>query len=136
MKKNFTIDKGVYLISEDQVIYDLHNNYTFSHLNILPNQSTVVLIWVRFDGDWVQQNQPVAIVLNFLNINHFEVSDGFIINRSEILQELGYKQQEDRDINWLSREIHFNVKAHLLFRFENDEFIRIHAEKVEMILGT
>lgn len=131
MKKNFFVDKGVYLLNQDNC-YDLHNNYHFHQCTIIPNKATIILIWLRLDKEWVQDNQPKEVVINFQNVSFFEISKNFIADRPKTIEEIGYKEPFDEDLDWLNRDENFKVTDHIIFRFENDEFMRIHAEYAEV----
>ena len=131
MKKNFIVDKGVYLLNQDNC-YDLHNNYHFHQCTIIPNKATIILIWLRLDKEWVQDNQPKEVVINFKNVSFFVISDNIFNDRIVQIQEIGYKDPDDKDLDWLNNESFFLEDSHIIFRFENDEFMRIHAEYAEV----
>jgi hypothetical protein len=43
------------------------------------------------------------------------------------IQEIGYKDPDDKDLDWLNDERNFTANSQIIFRFENDEFIRVGA---------
>ena len=133
MRKNFTIDKSVYILNELQhKYYDLHNNYHFHQCAIIPSNATIILIWIRLDREWIQDDQPKEVVINFKKISFFKLSDNILNDRVVQIQEMGYKMSDDNDLDWLDNEEHFSDECHMIFRFENDEFIRIQAEFAEV----
>ena len=132
MKKNFIIDQAVYILNEQHKCYDLHNNYHFHQCTMIPSKATVILIWLRLDREWIQDEQPKEVVINFKNISFFKMSDNILNDRVVQIQEMGYKMPDDNDLDWLDNEEHFSDECHMIFRFENDEFIRIQAEFAEV----
>ncbi len=126
MERNFIIDQAVYLLNQ-QNWYDLHNNYYFNQCTIIPQTGIVILIWLRIDIVSLKIEEPKEVVINFQNVSFFEISNNILKDHISQVQEIGYKQSDDNDLNWLDNESNFSKNHHIFFRFENDEFIRIYA---------
>ena len=134
MRKNFIVDQGVYLMWDDNY-FDLHNNYQFSECNIKPAKRIVILNWLRLEGKWIKPEDPNEIIIVFHNVSFFSISKDLITERIKTIQEIGYKEPDDGDLDWLNGDGNFKATYHIIFRFENDEFIRIHAEFAEVKEG-
>ena len=131
MKKNFIVDQGVYINIKNHC-YDLHNNYEFIGCNIAPFKSIIYLTWIKLDRKWVKQSDPNKIDIVFHDILTFSISNTFMTEKVSTIQEIGYKDPDDKDLNWLNSEEHISQTYQIIFRFENDEFIRVGAEVAEV----
>lgn len=129
MKKNFSVDSAVG-IDIDGAFYDLHNFYNFKSLHIDNSRDEVGLLF-SVDCDFNSDNGvPVEILITFQKVNYFEMSAGFVISKTVGLEEVGYKNPGDKNIDWLIGESKSSPFDHLLFRFSNDEIVRLSAENV------
>lgn len=131
MKKNFIVDQGVYIM-KDGKCFDLHNNYHFWECNIIPIKAMIYLNWLKLERKWVNANDPTKIVMVFHNVSFFSISKDLVSEKIKTIQEIGYKEPDDKDLNWLNGDVNFESSYHIIFRFENDEFIRIEAEFAEV----
>lgn len=129
MDKNFVIDNSVG-IEVEGLLYDLHNFYDFKELKVEVIVNAVSLLFsVGAEFEKEQKNKGVAISIKFLDVDYFELSPDFTSRLTQDLEEIGYKNPGDKDIDWLVGEKKSTEADHLLFRFANDEFLRIHAKK-------
>ena len=134
MKKNFIVDQGVYIKIKNNC-YDLHNNYDFISCKFEPFKSIIYLTWLKLDTKWGNLSDPSKIVIVFHNILSFSMSNAFMTEKVTTIQEIGYKDPDDKDLDWLNGEEYFNPNSQIIFRFENDEFIRVGAGVVEGKVG-
>lgn len=126
MNKNFSIDSAIEIKFEGN-LYDLHNRYDFKELKIdVTTHSAKLLFTINNDTT----GYASEISFTFSQIDYFELSSNFTSRLTHELEEMGYKNPEDNNIDWLIKENKSTEKDHLLFRFINDEFLRIHAKSV------
>lgn len=130
MNKNFVIDQSVYLVYEN-IFYDLHNDYKLIELNINTKKREVILTWIKGNGEWVNKENANEIKLHFKSVSYFQISENFIKEAVERIEEIGYKEPLDFDLDWLNFEGVQSINQHMFLRFQNDEFIRIYSEVVE-----
>ncbi|MDX3774721.1 hypothetical protein QE250_11395, partial [Chromatiaceae bacterium AAb-1] len=76
-----------------------------------------------------QKDGGKEVSIKFLDVDYFELSPNFAGQLTCDLEEMGYKNPGDKDVDWLISENKSTEADHLLFRFSNDEFVRIHAKK-------
>lgn len=127
MKKNFSIHNDSIGIQTATHYLDIHNNYNFHSLHYNNIDDEVELIFQKCKGEWVKNGEPEELVISFQGVNHFETSSNFFNNRSDTVEEIGYKAPGDNDYDWLLREEQADSESHILFRMENGEYIRISA---------
>lgn len=110
-------------------VYELHNFYDFRELRVDVGNNVVSLLFsINTKAAKELNDGVVEILIKFQDIDYFEVSPKFASNLTYDLEEIGYKNSDDRDVDWLISENKSTDADHLLFRFVNDEFIRIHAK--------
>lgn len=126
MKKNFIVDQAIYVNIKNNC-YDLHNDYAFIACNFAPSKSLIYLTWLRLDRKWVKASYPNKIVIVFHDILFFYISNALMTEKVTTIQEIGYKDPDDKDLDWLNDERNFTANSQIIFRFENDEFIRVGA---------
>lgn len=133
MRKNFKIVQSIIIEGED-FYYDLHNNYDFSNFQLNKLDDYAIMSFAKTRGAWVPLESPSNVVLHFRGLRYVHFSKDFFINPSTNIEELGYKAVDDENLDWLGREDKSLSDDHLVLRFDNDEFIRIYAEIVEVKL--
>lgn len=132
MVKKFRIDQSI-AIEGTNFYYDLHNNYEFSFLDLSTTDNHTHLHFLRKRDEWVPMDSPENIVIQFLQISHISFSESFFLQPCAEIEELGYKNAEDFDMDWLANENSSNDEFHFIIRFANDEFVRLFCERVEVM---
>lgn len=124
MKKNFLVDQAVGL-SCGEHYFDLHNCYDFQGFDFDVIGKTFCLYFTL-----VSESQDLwkKVSIKFVGVDTLEFSDGFFIHINRNLSEIGYKSADDRDHDWLVGEDKSLPQDHLFFRFEADQYIRLHGE--------
>lgn len=130
MNKNFVINQSVYLVY-DNIFYDLHNDYKFHELNIRNEKREIILTWIKRNEEWVNTETANEIKLYFKDVSYFQMSENFLKDGTERIEEIGYKEPSDFDLDWLNFEGSQSALQHMFLRFQYDEFIRIYSETVE-----
>ncbi len=127
MDKNFFIDNAVAIGVEDHLC-DLHNFYDFKELKIDACVKAVSLLFVlnvQVEKDKTMQKE---VSIKFRGVEYFELSPNFVHKLTCNLEEIGYKNPGDMDVDWLIDENKSEKSDHLFFRFDSDEFIRIYSK--------
>jgi hypothetical protein len=124
MRKNFEIGLSIELVQGGRV-YDLHNCYYFSGIVIGSEQS----VEIAFDPDRVHGIESPPLIIRFDAVDYLELSPGFGVRDTRDLDEVGYKNPDDRDDEWLQSEFQSDRGDHLFFRVGSDDFIRIHSQR-------
>lgn len=134
MEKNFLITRTSVEISYHGKVYDLHNCYKFNGISLISHIETKLEIhFDKMEEDWVKVDDPKQITFVFHGVKYLEFSKLFFLEESTTIEELGYKDPQDNDYNWLMCEEHFTGQQHFIFRFEDEEYARVWAEKIELI---
>jgi len=131
MQKSFKISHSIEAEGEG-FCYDLHNNYEFLTLQINSKNQQVVIRFAKTRGHRVPVENPPNLELSFYGLIHISFSEGFFINQSKTIEEIGYKESNNDNLDWLIEEDKTQPEYHLIIRFDNDEFIRIYAETAEI----
>ena len=138
MEKNFKID-GTYIIKAGKS-YDLHNYYNFLGMKVKWIPCQLKMLYEpsnRYEPDSKELLPPLTF--NFINVNYLEVDLQFMgtcLGREcSHLIDIGYKEPKDRDndLAILSTE-QVTPDEHLMFRIDNDHFIRVHCQKATLII--
>jgi hypothetical protein len=113
---------------------DLHNDYDLTQIRI-GSRDSIVEIEFKLRHEAANMQRPATIVFRFSNVDWFQTSHGVANVGDGDLAEIGYKEPEDTDHNWLIREEQAAAESHMFFRLTNDEYIRIHARKAQALLS-
>ena len=129
MRKNFQIGQSNELVAEGRVI-DLHNEYDFSELSFRSDR-VVRLIFVP-NPEHGKGQAPV--VLEFVDVDLIELSDGFGTKPIQDLEEVGYMREDQSDDAWLLNEDQVTSDDHLYFRL-GTAYIRIRSRQAYLHAG-
>ena len=129
MKKEFLVGQSNELIKAHK-IYDLHNLYDFVGLVLKGNKRQ---IQVLFGPNLDSGNMGVPIALVFDEIDYLELSLRFESGIIRGLDEMGYKNPDDRDDKWLLGEQQSTSDDHLFFRLDNADYIRVHSQRADIV---
>lgn len=133
MNKNFKITQSISIEGEG-FYYDLHNNYDFSTFELSTLNNFALIKFIKTKGEWVPLESPPNVILSFYGLKYVSFSKYFFINQSKNIEELGYKETKGENLDWLIQEDKALPEDHLVIRFDNDEFVRIYAETIEITL--
>ena len=131
MRREFKIDNQIAIVGDDYY-YDLHNCYDLKGLELDWSKKQVAINFIKVSGEWVKHEDPSRIEILFNGVKYFEVSRDFFLKNSYSLEEIGFKNSEDKDDSWLLSEEQAAADDHLFIRLENDEYIRILSETIEI----
>lgn len=122
MEKNFLVDQAIGLSCEEHY-FDLHNCYDFQGFDFDVIEKTFCL---NFTIASESQDLKQKVSIKFVGVDTLEFSNGFFIHINRNLSEIGYKSADDQDHDWLVGEDKSSPQDHLFFRFEADQYIRLH----------
>ena len=135
MEMNYEI-QDIIAVKFNGIYCDLHNNYDLSNFVRTDAERTCSLQFEKRTDDWVDQDSPDSLKLDFLEVNFIELnSENETL--SVDLDEIGFKKPGDNDMDWLMNIQGERVNAHIVFRFgfENVTHIRIGAKSSRCTLG-
>ena len=122
MKLTYTLDQLIALQTGSHY-FDLHSDYEL--VSILRDDTRCYLHFVKRMATWVKESDPSQLALVFEQVQYFQLSEGLQLPTS--IEEIGFKLPGDLDIDWFMEQP-AGVAAHILFRLEDDQFVRIGAE--------
>jgi len=129
MKKDFVVGQSNEII-KDGNLYDLHNLYEFLGIYVNTKDSILKIFFHPYNN---LQERTRSITFIFQSLDYLELSTGFGTRKIDTLEELGYKEPGDYDINWILNENQSSPDAHLFFRLSKDDYIRVHSKKVYLL---
>lgn len=133
MNKNFKVEDSIAIRFNDQYI-DLHNFYIFQGFSVSIPKNEIIINWEK-SKKWYNEEGYNFIELTFTNVQFFEMSNNFYIEHPIQLEEIGYKEHSDFDIDWLNYELSIEEDYHIIFRFQGDSFLRIYADNATFSVG-
>lgn len=126
MEKDFLILDAVAIqIGSDYC--DLHNDFDLSSLRVDFADRTLHL-WFSPAPTNSSATPNKNVSLSFYDIDYLSVSSALLARMTQDVVEIGYKNPDDFDHDWLIRESQATSADHLFIRFSGDEFIRVHSK--------
>ncbi len=132
MKKSFVIGQSIELIKAGKV-YDLHNTYDFVGITLI---GKIRRLQVYFEPNPEYGKGKPTVSLIFEEIYYLEFSHNFGAQVISGLDEIGYKNPEDHDDEWLMDEQQATLDDHLFFRLDDGNFIRVHCKNADIVEAT
>jgi len=119
MTKTFVVDRGVEIVQEE-VTYDLHNNYAISGIAFI-SEGDLVVIFNQLKGKG-------SLLIRCVGLDYIAMS--ICVSRASLIfiDEVGYKDPSDNNDEWLMTEEQASSKDHLYFRLEGGGYLRFHCE--------
>jgi hypothetical protein len=132
MKKTFSIPSSIEIAYEG-CNHDLHNCYSFSQLEFYCKGKS---LRIHFDADaaYVKNTSPKSIIIQFDMVDYFQISPDFVNQITPDFEELGYKNPDDMDIDWLLQEEESSPDDHLMFAFSGGAYLRVHSQYADITL--
>ena len=126
---NFGICKRIEIVQGDN-FYDLHNCYDLYGFSL---SMKCGVLGFRPNPVYGKGLQP--IILEFHNLDFFQVRLDFSDVEHLMLHEIGFKSPNDFDDEWLLEYDQATCEDHIFFRFFGDFFIRLHGSGAEVREG-
>lgn len=125
MIKNFIISSSVNLKFDGQEP-DLHNCYRVQTITHCSQTRTFKII---FSQTYPPNAPTTLITLEFSNTAILSVSENIFNLKEPYLEEMGYKNPDDTDLDWLIEQRKSTPDDHLILRFCDDEYIRVYCDR-------
>jgi hypothetical protein len=122
MKLTYALDQSIALQKGDGY-FDLHNDYEL--ISVLLDGARCYLHFAKRLATWVKVADPSHLALVFEQVQYFQQNERTQLPTS--IEEIGFKVPGDFDTDWFMEQPEGET-AHILFRLEDDQFIRIGAE--------
>lgn len=134
MVRNFKIHNSI-AIQSNSSYFDLHNCYDLESIRLLIcNESSLEMNFEITDGHWVPTNSQKRIQIVFQKIKNLEFSQLLLRDFSPNIEEIGFKEANDHDYDWLLTEEQPDNDCHIFFRFENEEYLRLYCEQINFFI--
>lgn len=133
MDRSFTLRDSV-VLQFQELDLDVHNTYVLDAIEEGRSDCDVLLTLKKDPGVWVPSNYPVSFAVCFRGVSYLEHSYPILGEVPAEIDEVGFKNPDDKDYDWLLTEEQSDANDHLVFRFVNDEILRIFADIVELRL--
>lgn len=127
VERNFLVGQSNELVVGDRT-FDIHNSYDFGGIAIA--SGGCVRLW--FTPNQEHGRGVSAFVLDVTGVDRLELSEGVALGAVRDLEEVGFKNPDDNDLDWLVSEVHASRGDHLLFSFGSKEYIRVHGERCHL----
>lgn len=123
--KNFVVVGAVHLSIDGGEIRDFHNTFDFSGVCL---DFAERIIEYKFTPYKNEHNDSIDI--QFSGVNYFQFTENpFTENPTEV-EELGYKELGDDNLDWIAGEVDYSEGMHFVVRLGNDSCLRIGADKM------
>ena len=128
MDKNFVIDLDIAL-KGDNFYYDLHNFYSIEAMQIDCFSKNIKLKFVASIFD--HENASCKFIyMTFEGVVYFEIHH--FSTTTKDINELGYKDSNDNDLDWLVPENKSKPNDHIVIRLDYGGYIRIGCKSVHI----
>lgn len=134
MRKDFVISNSIALEGKDYY-YDLHNCYSVKEIKFENESHVSKFVFEKAQGDWISVNNPKTIEIIFIGVSYLETNNNFFKNLPEDIEEIGYKNEGDFDYDWLLNEEQSTSQNHFVLRFVNDDYVRIFADEIKVVIS-
>ncbi|HEX8781495.1 MAG TPA: hypothetical protein VF728_10050 [Nocardioides sp.] len=127
MARTFKVGQSNELVSSGK-IYDLHGHYDFNGLAVLSG-GRARLWFVPNDEHGVGRS---SVVIEVEGVDYLELTSGVATGKVRDVDEMGYKNPGDRDLDWLLEERASTDGDHFVLRFGPNDFLRIHGQSMAL----
>lgn len=134
MKRNFKIVDSIALVFGDFYL-DIHNDYDVVNISISIRQNSLIEIsFERLNERWVNKNNPNKLKLIFDQIKYLDYSENLLVNFSSTIEDIGFKDKDDIDYDWIMSEDQSNIESNIFFRFEDGSYIKIYSHSATLTI--
>jgi hypothetical protein len=127
MKKSYHITSGILLAWYNQQA-DIHNCYTLQEITVDAEHKRLAVRFAITDFGKQNHSNPPLVILNFAGVTYSYISPTLLAQNGQTLDEIGFKESDDTDINWLIQDEKSSPDHDMVLRFINDDFVRVRAE--------
>lgn len=133
MKRNFLIRDAI-IIDSSYICADVHNDFDLRGINIYLGNERVLFIFERNIDSGVSAG-PANFILDVTGVTFLSMVTGALGFASVDVVEIGYKNPDDFDHDWLVPESKAKNDDHLFIRLVGDNFIRVHGSRASVSLA-
>lgn len=126
MIRNFILTDAVTLDWDDKW-FDLHNTFDVYDLT---HSFTEKTLSITFVGLPEFMGCAPLVTLAFFGIRRFYCSSEVLNLAEPTLAEMGFKNPDDFDHDWLLEEKMATTQDDFFLRFDKDEFLRIYCDEI------
>lgn len=127
MHRNFSVGQANELVLDGR-IFDLHNWYDFTSLVIFSEKR--VQLW--FTPSPEHRDNGDVLVIDVQGVGALEITQDVLLGNARDLDEIGYKNPEDGDLDWLIGEHQATSADHLVFRFGPSDYVRVYGDRAQL----
>lgn len=131
MRRAFKLGQSNEVVSSGHV-YDLHNDYVPTAIVFDAQRNDLRIAFKRLLDDGVGKSATLV----FHEVDLLELRGNIGAGGISGVDELGYKDVDDYDYEWLSREGQSSASDHMVIRFDSGATLRIHGASAELIEDT
>jgi hypothetical protein len=73
-----------------------------------------------------------TLTLDGEGVDYLKLSEGFGTRRTVDVEEFGYKNPGDLDLEWLLREDQATPEDHFIIRLGSDDYVRCHVARMTL----
>lgn len=132
MQRSFRVGQSNELIKEGK-IYDLHNDYLPTLIVFDTQKHTLRIVFKNLTAD-CDEGKRLALV--FFDVDVLEFSGNIAATGTFGVDEIGYKDVDDYDYDWLSTEAQSEGSDHLILRFDGGATLRLHSANADILEET
>jgi hypothetical protein len=125
MEKNFFISNGVGLDLE-RVHLDVFNQYSVIDFHCSIHQRSAALLF-KSTTQLPHMETPKSFCIHFHGLRFFE-STIRMAGDCDVVDEIGFKAREDRNLDWLIQEGQQTNQDDIVFRILGGNFVRVYAQ--------
>jgi hypothetical protein len=120
MKKNFQLGNSNEFLVNGQ-FYDVHNCFSCEGVSLLVSGD----VRIRFQPIPEFAPDGPGLELMISGITYLWFSPDFCSDELSTVQEMGYKEADDQDMDWLLGEEHWEPDMHFIIVFESGRILRL-----------
>ncbi len=133
MTKDFVIKDSILCVKPPHIL-DMHNNYDLVEIVEKSSDNNFILNFEKTKGSWSIADDPGNIQLQFSeNINLSSSCKLFELLFNDI-DAIGYKSENDQNLDWLKEEKYFDKNDTLVIIFSSGEWLKIRADFANLII--
>jgi hypothetical protein len=127
MKRNFSTYGGVVLQINNNS-FDTHNDYSFDQFTINVIEKGFTIYFKKKAEKRVDRKLPMTFSIDFDYFTLLKISGNFMSSDNLTIDQIGYKDKNDFDIDWLIEDENFNDDLDLIIRLVDNDYLRINAK--------
>jgi hypothetical protein len=136
--ENFSVSDDNIALEVDDMYLDLHNNFDFKAIEYSIDKRVIRLFWGKNSGEWVPEENPRTITLEFHGVMRFKMNDrdpSIPFSEDDCLSTMGFLPPEMWDYMDGYSPHKPSDEDDLLMDFMSGAALKIKAESARCVLG-